>query len=353
MSRATPVNHPQSKILEFDVLRSIAILLLLLHHGGIYNFSVFGFSLASLSQFTALYLLGSFIFLSGYLSVPSLGKHSLKTFFTSRLVRIYIPYLVALALFIVLLELDMDRIDLAVHLLGAQMVLSPKLTTPVLTLWFVGLILVYYVIFSIPLKTIRKNGYLAVVILLVFGVAAFLRADQGLIARRFFYYYFVYAAGVLFARTNILEKVTTSRYYLLDKIALAVLGIALLAPFRDQIGEAVSIPLVLLINFYILGMVLLSLSLARKLVQTRLNLSFFNVVSASSFFAYLLHRPIWDIGLEIHRPQSITTLSLYVILIGYLVVIPVSYLLQRSYNFATDYFQNRISAGRENLHPYS
>lgn len=340
MSEPAQIYDQKTKILEFDILRSIAILLLLLHHGGVYNFLVFGFPLTHLYTYTQLYLLGSFIFLSGYLSISALQKRSLKAFFTTRIVRIYIPYVVALLLFLIMLEVKVSEMDLAIHLLGAQMVLSPKLTTPILTLWFVGLILVYYGIFGVLLKTFKNNIYLMAAILLVLGCAAFLRTDYDLISRRFFYYYLVYAAGVLLARSNLLDKLTTSRYYLLDKAGLAVVGVVLLAPLQSQVGEEVSIPLVLVITFYILAMVLLSLSMARKLVQTKINIAFFSFVSSSSFFAYLLHRPIWDIGLALYQPKSITQLSLYVILLGYLVVVPVSYWLQKYYNNATATIEN-------------
>lgn len=334
MLNARPTQRGRGKILEFDILRATAILLLILHHGGIYNFSVAGFPLANLSRYIQLYLLGSFIFLSGYLTVSSVEKRSLKEFLASRITRIYIPYLFALGLFLTLLELEVDQLDIAIHLFGAQMVLSPRLTTPILTLWFVGLILVYYALFGLLLKAFRKNSHLLVAIGLIFGAAVLLRMDHSLFARRFFYYYFIYAGGVLLARTNLLNKLTTTRFYLLDKVGFAALGVVLITPVILQTGEEVNLLLILAITVYVLAMVLLSLSAAKTLVQSERSLKAFTMISSASFFAYLFHRPIWQIGMAIYRPESIHHLSIYLILIGFLVVIPVSYGLQKAYDSA-------------------
>jgi peptidoglycan/LPS O-acetylase OafA/YrhL len=328
------------KILEFDILRALAILLLILHHGGIYNFTLFGLPLVGLAGYNGLYLLGIFYFLAGYLTVRSLEKHSLKEYLTRRLLRIYIPYLGALFLFMFILNVDMDKADLLSHLLGVQMLTSPCLTTPILTLWFVGLILVYYALFAILHKTIRDERLLLLVILLIFAASGLIRSQTGFITRRYFYYYLVFAAGFLLARPwaagrRLLDKLLTRRFFLLDKIALVALSILILVPIFDQNKADLSVPLILAITLFILAMILLSLSAARLLVRFGLKIPLVNQIAAASFFAYLLHRPIWQIALQIYDPQAITDLSIYLILIGYLVVLPVAYYAQKIYTQTT------------------
>jgi peptidoglycan/LPS O-acetylase OafA/YrhL len=328
------------KILEFDILRTAAILLLILHHGGIYNFSIFGLPLAGLSPYNGLYLLGIFFFLAGYLTVRSLEKHSLKEYLTRRLLRIYVPYLGALFLFMFILDVDMDRLDLLSHLLGAQMITSPRLTTPILTLWFVGLILVYYVLFAVLHKTIRDDRLLVLVILLVFVAAGLARFQTGFIARRFFYYYLVFAAGFLLARPwaarlGLLDKLLTRRFFLLDKLALAAASILIMVPVFDANQNDLSVAVILAFTFFILAMILLSLSLARLLVDSGLKIPLVRQIAAASFFAYLLHRPIWEIAMLIFRPEQTTALSIYLILVGYLVVLPVAYYAQKFYTQVT------------------
>jgi hypothetical protein len=136
-------------------------------------------------------------------------------------------------IFLFILNVDMSRADLLSHLLGVQMITSPRLTTPILTLWFVGLILVYYALFAILHKTIRDDRWLVLVIVLIFATAGLARFQTGFIARRFFYYYLVFAAGFMLARPgavqrHLLDKLLTRRFFLVDKLALVVASILIL-----------------------------------------------------------------------------------------------------------------------------
>jgi peptidoglycan/LPS O-acetylase OafA/YrhL len=322
----------RSKILEFDILRSLAILLLFLHHGGIYSFTLFGFPLSPYSNHIALFLLGSFVFLSGYLSVGSLERTGLAGFLASRLVRIYLPYLAALAVFVGYLGVRLSEPELLIHLLGAQMLLSPRLATPVYTLWYIGVILAYSLIFGVLQKAVRRTGWLALVIVLVFLAAGLVRVEWGFIARRFFYYYFAFAAGVLCARTGLLDRLTTARFYLVDKLLFAGLGLALLAPVAAQVGQTVSSGLVVAISVYILSLVLLALSLARLLRRSGLPLRIFSMISFSSFFAYLIHRPVWQMLASLYRFPSDTAMFVYLVGAGSLVILGIAYLLQKGYD---------------------
>ncbi len=56
------------RIVEIDILRAFAIVLLLLHHAGIYQFEVYGITLKVLLRTQiGLSLIGIFVFLSGFL----------------------------------------------------------------------------------------------------------------------------------------------------------------------------------------------------------------------------------------------------------------------------------------------
>jgi peptidoglycan/LPS O-acetylase OafA/YrhL len=332
-----------TKIAEFEVLRALAILLLLVHHGGIYNFSVGGYSLQPLLHYVQLYLLGSFVFLAGYLLPGSYSRRGARRFWVSRLVRVVIPYWVALGLFFLLLDVDAKPVDVLIHLFGGQMILAPRLTTPILTLWFIGLTLAYYALFGLLLSRFRGKWTLALAILMVFVAAAFLRVEYALLARRFFYYFFVFAAGVLIGRNGLLDCVTSARFCLLDKLALAALGIAALHPFDAVVGEAVSLPLIAAINVYVLGMVLLTLSLLRLVLARRPLPPLVAAVSQASFFAYLLHRPIWDLALSVWTPDTRQTLAAYLILVALAVVLPLAYLLQRGYDRLGGRLEQRLT----------
>jgi len=218
---------------EFDLLRSLAIGLLFFHHGGLYNLSLFGLPLTALNHYDELFLLGSFTFLSGYLMVHSIEGKFLTDFLKGRLLRIYLPHLVALVLFLLMLDINIDETGLLVHLMGAQIVLSPALTSPILTLWYIGLILAYSVIFGILVKLFPRLPVLIAAMLGVLLQAGLARQEFSLFARRFFYYYPVFAAGLLAAKTGLLERLTSARFFLLDKLALLVIGVLAFSPYCE------------------------------------------------------------------------------------------------------------------------
>jgi peptidoglycan/LPS O-acetylase OafA/YrhL len=322
----------KDRVAEFDILRALAITLLLFHHGGIYNFSVFGFSLKPLMHYMELLLLGSFVFMSGYFSISSLKRSSFGDFLKTRLLRIYIPYIAALGLFILLLELDVSAADIAIHLLGGQMLLSPQFTSPILTLWYIGLILVFYVLFGVLYKTIRSPLLLFAVLVAIFLLAALVRMEWGFIARRFFYYFFIYLAGFFTARQGWLQALISTRFFLLDKVLALAAGAALLAPVQDRVGQGIDPQLLVAVNAYILSVVIFTLSLARLLSPRLAHHKFISTLSYASFFMYLSHRPIWALLLELYQPSSLQALSLYLIVVGGAAVLIFSYYLQRFYN---------------------
>ena len=331
----------KARILEFDVLRAVAILLLILHHGGIYNFRIEEYSLLPMRNIVALFLLGTFLFLSGYFLVQSLERRGMWDFWRDKFTRLVIPYWIAILLFIVVLEATNNPLDILIHFTGSQMVLAPRFTTPVLTLWYISLTLVYYLIFGFLLIWIRKPLHILMAAFVVYGVAALLRMKFGLFDHRFFDYFFVFGAGVFLAKTDWLKRLGTTRFLLLDKLVLFALSFVILYPLRNHIRDDVRILVVFAITFFILSSILLSLSVLKLVVKIPLVYHFFSVISTASFFAYLLHRPIWGLLIGTGTTLSRLTLSIYLLLIGFFVVIPVSYFLQIGYDRVIDWFTGK------------
>lgn len=325
---------------EFDLLRSLAIGLLFFHHGGLYHLSVFGIPLTALDHYFELFLLGSFTFLSGYLMVHSLEGKSLSDFLKGRLLRIYFPYLVALVLFLLMLDIKIDETGLLVHLLGAQIVLSPALTSPILTLWYIGLILAYSVIFGLMVKLFPRLPVLIGAMLGVLVLALLARHELSLFARRFFYYYPVFAAGLLAAKTGLLERLTSARFFLLDKLAILALGIMAFTPFYKLDNQDLQPLQLLAIWVFTLSAVLMALSLLRPIARrsTARNgplIRWAQKVAYASFFAYLLHRPVWDIMFLLGRPADPLALTAFLVGGAILLTLPLSYYAQRTYNRLT------------------
>lgn len=334
---STTSDSVKTRMLEFDVLRAVAILLLILHHGGIYNFRIEEYSLLPMRNIVALFLLGTFLFLSGYFLVQSFERRGLWDFWRDKFTRLVIPYWMALLLFIVVLEAAKNPLDILIHFTGTQEVLAPRFTTPVLTLWYISLTLVYYLIFGILLRWIRKPMHLIIAAFLVYGVAALVRMKLGLFDHRFFDYFFVFGAGVFLAKLDWMKQLLTTRFLLIDKFILFALSFVILYPFRDHIRDDIRILVVFAITFFILSSILLSLSLLKLVVRVPHVYRFFSIISTASFFAYLLHRPIWGliIGTDTTLPRL--TLSIYLLLSGFFVVIPASYILQIGYDRAMDW----------------
>jgi hypothetical protein len=92
--------------------------------------------------------------------------------------------------------------------------LSPEFTDPILTLWYIGLILTFYLVFGFLYKSVKSPVYLAVAVVLIFALAFSLRLEWGIIGRRFFYYFFIFAAGIFIAKTRTLKVLTTDRFFL-------------------------------------------------------------------------------------------------------------------------------------------
>lgn len=331
-------SNPTKQIVEFDFLRTVAILLLFLHHGGFYNFSIFSISMETFKPYIEEFLLGSFVFLAGYLSVYSLEKTSLSEFLKKRLVRVYFPYLVALVLFVLLLDLDVSKLDFAIHLVGAQILLSPEFTEPIYTLWYVGLIFTFYIIFGSLYKSVKSPVILVAAIVLVFALTFAIRLEWGIIGRRFFYFFFIFAAGILIARTRTLHILTTDRFFFADKLIVLLLGVVFYGFYTGQEDFPLTLPSLLAMNLYILAAVITLLSIGRLYQQYLTNIRLISIISYSAFFAYLFHRLVWKALLTVYTPPTIQLLSLYQILVGSVIVILLAFTLQKAY----DLFSSRL-----------
>jgi peptidoglycan/LPS O-acetylase OafA/YrhL len=93
--------------------------------------------------------------MAGYLLVMSFYKtheRSLLSIWASKITRIYVPYIVALLLLAIFFDIEATRLDLVIHAFGVQLLLAPRIGIPIMTIWYVGLLLVYYLIFPILIK---------------------------------------------------------------------------------------------------------------------------------------------------------------------------------------------------------
>jgi peptidoglycan/LPS O-acetylase OafA/YrhL len=288
---------------EFDFMRSIAILLILLTHLPGYGIG----SLTSINEFFHVgHLgLGLFIFMSGYLlyaTTSNLKSGNIFSFYKKKLIRIYPLYLIALISFFITFELIFKDIgfDFAlpfkasftsylIHFLGAQVLLAPEYVTPILTLWYIGLILLYYLLY--PVLVIKSRNLNDIVLRSIFIVVIFaaLHVLFNIIEVRFFYYYFVFITGIISSHKNIFSNMNFSRFIPI----MLILYISTFPVFRRMsslniFGE------IFIIYMLVVPFIFLTYYAGRKISQissVRLQ-NFFLLVSTSSYCVYLFHRPI-------------------------------------------------------------
>ena len=85
-------------------------------------------------------LVGGFCFLSGYKLARSKKDAPSFSFIKNRLGRIYPPYILTVCLFIWIVEKEVAKKQVALHLMGLQIFL-PELAQPFMrTIWFVGVL---------------------------------------------------------------------------------------------------------------------------------------------------------------------------------------------------------------------
>jgi len=149
--------------------------------------------------------MGSFVFVSGfglYLNPNNRNINSVKkllTFLKKRFIRIFPLYWIAIVLFLFFVGyMNIDPLYLLFHFLGMQIIVAPYFGPPMLTLWFIGIIVIYYLIFVVlnSLGSIKRIIPASIAILFFF---VFLKGFFGLVDYRFFYYYFIFIAGIVAA----------------------------------------------------------------------------------------------------------------------------------------------------------
>ena len=322
------MTEPRKRLIEFESLRGLSIVLLLTLHSEIIGASAFGVSLDPLAKFVGAFLLGSFFFLAGYFMDMSLQKSrdNMFGFVKSRFIRIFPPYWISMLFFIKLFTLK--RIDLIVYLLNLQAVFSPEFVKPLLTLWYISMLVVYYVIFGILIWRTKSNKSLLFLSIVIFAIVYILHLISGLFDVRFFRYFFIFLAGVYFYRFENVRELLFN-IPLFYKAIASVVGSWLF--WLVQINE---LPMtnglyLLVVDFFILSWALTWLSIFRLPIGAW---KIWALLSTASYFAYLFHRPLWYLLQLIFDVEAWGGEAMFNFTIGSIVTLIVGYFLQRGYD---------------------
>ena len=326
----TSVSRP-NKIWEFDALRALSIIILMAVHSGVFDLTVFGFLLEPLGPFFGSFFLGSFFFLAGYLSDASFNKseQGLFSFLWSKFIRIYPPYWLALGAFVFVLGFTLKKpFDVAVYILNLQFLFAPAFTKQILTLWYVSLAAVYYLIFGILLSRKSSNISMLIWSVSIFGVAFMTHIFTDLFDGRFFEYFFIFLTGIYYSRFGLVREWIIETHISI-KFVLAMIGVWLFwLKYVYQVSY-LSWQYLLSVDLYILVMILLWLGIFRSSVG---KWEIWGYISYASFFAYLFHRPIWEIIQPYFSITNWTQRSLFRLFPASVIVFIISYFLQYGYD---------------------
>lgn len=351
----------KKKLIELDILRAFAILIIYFHHVSWYSFNFwdiryFGIPL-DLSFFHENLFgflgLGLFIFLSGYAIQYSAKIKTVRDvllFWKKRIIRIMPLYWLGLFVFIVIIE-RLSLKSMIIHMLGLQILLSPKWIMPIATLWYIGLILIFYFIYM-GVSLVSKNNKQFIIFLSgAYLLAFFIHIIFNIIEYRFFLYYFVFMSGVLCCKyEGQINKIMSLKLH----IMLLIISIIIVVLFK--IPQEITINTLLFhlnANVMLTSFSILMLSVTR-LYGLRLNhilVKILQFIAYSSYVVYLIHKPVWHILLKIYSPESMLGKGVYIILFGLFIVVIAAYFIQLGYDYFVKIISRRVKA--ENTCCYS
>jgi peptidoglycan/LPS O-acetylase OafA/YrhL len=339
------------RILELDILRSIACLMIVpVLHIQIYTWD---FLPPYLDLIVKTGGLGLFIFLSGFcihLSTPRVGSiKAVKEFLAKRVLRIFPLYWLVLPFFIACVYLetsDLSLFSLVSHYLGLQLVFSPEHFEPAFTIWYIGLVVIYYIVYigMTAFGDSTKRIVIASVAMFIMFLA--LRETFGLFERRFFLWYFVFVAGVLFSKYREGLLAYLDRPLLPNLMAAYIMLFTMYFAFYSDhsafgtpmYGDGGALNVVdagfelLLINAMIITFVLAALT-AAKLVRDRIPRNMEGAIvkfSYASYAIYLLHRPFYTLvgGVEMYVMDASMAEAWYVMFLSVPLLFIIGYEVQ-------------------------
>jgi len=192
----------------------------------------------------------------------------------------------------------------------------------ILTLWFISMIIVFYLVFALLNYNYNLKKFLSISIfiflLLLIERIIFKKFDSVLIL-----YFPSFIFGILAARYSNYLKLTTHKSIFLLIIFLVVLFLKDLAPSKLSIMFRT----IMIISFTLPSMFLLSkVKINTKVTKFIINFSY------ASFCMYLTHRIIFKIALLIYKPGTDTITLIYLYLVAIPIICIVSFYTQKFYD---------------------
>jgi peptidoglycan/LPS O-acetylase OafA/YrhL len=366
-AKTTELPRAPTRLLELDILRAAAILLIVLYHLpfdlGIYSvFSGIG------TGFFWPFGLTLFFFLSGFaIDFNNKGITSqadIKAFFRKRAQRIYPLYWVSVALSLVLFLMiapilrtavqsgvGIDALSIIqpgvggsdflsaviINFLGAQVLLYPRFVS-VEGNWFIGTILIFYLLYPIIVH-LGKNDVRRIILVsfaVFFGMVV-VRAVFHIVGDDRLYLYFgIFVAGIIASRTDLFrsgaidKRIATSSAF----IFFCMLLVETLPAFPTDIVNSYHLDIILYnvqAVLFIVAACYVVRNHAHALSKKGEALVYF--IATGSYAVFLFHEPlivILRLALEKVPQISIIEITLIVVCIGLPALFIVAFYEQRN-----------------------
>ena len=198
----------QKRLLELDMLRALAIILIVVAHTAYYVTTPLLHSVITvLFPYLVIFGLSLFFFVSGFVLYYSHDgietTADVLAFWKKRMIRIYPLYWLALVSFFVLenyhigMNVDISFSGMLIQLSGLQSLLAPRFIEPVSIIWFVGVIVIFYLIYPLIVYPSRDGAHLILASCAVLLPFVVMRLAFDIVDFRFFMYYGIFVAGIL------------------------------------------------------------------------------------------------------------------------------------------------------------
>lgn len=341
---------------EIDIMKAAAIVLIVLSHLHYYLFSPDW--LTAFDPYLGVFGVGMFIFASGY--TLYLNNHDIRTvrdvmaFYKKRVARIIPLYWIAILAFVVLFgylhfyAMDQPNPDyslkgIAINVLGLQAILGHE----VVTMWFIGVILLYYILYPIIIYFSKRPRDILLVSLLLIPPMLCLRLAFSTVHFYLYLYYLVFVGGILSAGTDLFND---KRYERCLAAVPIVLILSLLAEARLFNGGTVEIIGFSLGNLLstmayatvrdalVISLSIVSFQFARVIIPSPGSkwMGLISMLAVGSYATFLFHEVFFSIVKTILLYISAGSLlsDLYMIIVALPAVFAVGYVIQRSYGMA-------------------
>jgi hypothetical protein len=207
----------------------------------------------------------------------------LFAFYRSRFIRLYIPYLAALLLFIFILNIQVSSRELVIHFFGLQILLSPKYSDPILTLWFISLLVILLSVTPIMIISFKKIVHLFTAYLFIFAVLVLVHNSFELIDIRLIYFFPIFATGSLIGVAKGLPTMKTSNGLLGGSCIGILFEVCMLSRSSLTYVPDLDLSHILWSTLYILSSIILLFRVAPLLLRFWMIQRLFLFIATSSF----------------------------------------------------------------------